>query len=207
MRNSTFSWTTEFILSGNTQGWFTKPLEVVMGLGTGRLGWESVQKAQGPGRARWIMCQRDTDIARVTAVRQWWGQKAAHPRSTSKDVREPSQPLQKRTRKGLTPSRRRPAATAAAPPEGLWERLEKISWEKDQRKSPGDSLAESQQETHQLWTTILKWRRIPQGCRWTLHLGVMHLGVPASTSAVYGINTYSLDAFWVLGIELGGGRS
>lgn len=35
----------------------------------------------------------------------------------------------------------------------------------------------------------------------------MPLGVPASTSAVYGINTYFLDAFWVLGIELGGRRS
>lgn len=35
---------------------------------------------------------------------------------------------------------------------------------------------------------------------------VMPLRVPASTKVVYGI-TYFLDAFWVLGIELGGGRS
>lgn len=34
----------------------------------------------------------------------------------------------------------------------------------------------------------------------------MPLGVPASTKVVYGI-IYFLDAFWVLGTELGGGIS
>ena len=91
--------------------------------------------------------------------------------------------------------------------------------EKGLRKSPEKKTRENLLETH--WQSLSRKHTIsgPQyqsggeslkDADGIFELGrrtVMPLGVPASTSAVYGINTYFLDAFWVLGIELGGGRS
>ena len=169
MRNSTFSWTTESTLSGNTQDWFTKPSEAVVGLGTGELGWWALVCKSSGARTGLV-----NYVSEKQTLQEWlqWG--------SDEGRRQPTQdPPPKIFGSHLSPCKRELKKESLLrgdiqlpqqlPHQRDFQKdLRKSPEKKDQRKSLGDSPAESRQETHQIWTTISKWKRIPQGCRWNL---------------------------------------